>query len=179
MVVGAAQVLMLDEITNGLDAASALTICKALRSTCEQTNATIVATLLQPLPEVVACFHDVILVSQGVVAYHGPTERLAPFLGSLGLAANAEAGQTMADFAQEVLSSPEDQAKYRLPQPPPPALQLAWQGLKWISPRRMRQLGDLTDTFIQLPGKETTSVTNYIQGAYSCERVDGPSAAGG
>ncbi|KAG2454171.1 hypothetical protein HYH02_001206 [Chlamydomonas schloesseri] len=139
MVVGAAQVLMLDEITNGLDAASALTICKALRSTCEQTNATIVATLLQPSPEVVACFHDVILVSQGVVAYHGPTERLAPFLGSLGLAANAEAGQTMADFAQEVLSSPEDQAKYRLPQPPPPAPQLAWQGLKWISPRRMRQ----------------------------------------
>ncbi len=38
MVVGHAQVLMLDEITNGLDAASALTICKALRSTCEQAN---------------------------------------------------------------------------------------------------------------------------------------------
>ena len=78
-----------------------LSSLRAPHASCGRaTQTTIVATLLQPSPEVVACFHDVILLSQGVIAYHGPTERLAPFLGSLGLAANAEAGQTMADFAQ-------------------------------------------------------------------------------
>ncbi|PNH00581.1 Pleiotropic drug resistance protein 4, partial [Tetrabaena socialis] len=65
MTVGMAQVMMLDEITNGLDAASALSIVRSLRNICSQGNATLVATLLQPSPEVYECFDDVLLLSHG------------------------------------------------------------------------------------------------------------------
>ncbi|KAG2437813.1 hypothetical protein HXX76_005433 [Chlamydomonas incerta] len=137
MIVGMANTLMLDEVSNGLDAAAVLGIVQGLRAAAEYNNVTIMATLLQPAPEVVACFHDVILLSQGVVAYHGPTEQFLPFLAGLGLAPALDSGQELADFAQEVLASHSDQRKYRVRNPhgPPPL----WEGKKWVSPRTMRK----------------------------------------
>ncbi|KAG2491996.1 hypothetical protein HYH03_009726 [Edaphochlamys debaryana] len=136
MAVGLSNVMMMDEITNGLDAQSALAITRSLRNMCEQSNVTIMTSLLQPSPEVVSCFHDVLLLSAGRIVFHGPVEALQGFFGGLGLAPLPQ--QTLADFAQEVVATPEDQARFRvqaLPGAPVPA----WTGHKWVSPRRMRR----------------------------------------
>ncbi|KAG2492020.1 hypothetical protein HYH03_009749 [Edaphochlamys debaryana] len=136
MAVGLSNVMMMDEITNGLDAQSALAIVRSLRNMCEQGNVTILAALLQPSPEVVSCFHDVLLLSAGRIVFHGPVEALQGFFGGLGLAPLPQ--QTLADFAQEVVATPEDQARFRvqaLPGAPVPA----WTGHKWVSPKRIRR----------------------------------------
>ncbi|KAG2491493.1 hypothetical protein HYH03_010072 [Edaphochlamys debaryana] len=130
MAVGMQRVLMADEITNGLDAASALAIAKALRNVTKIMNTTFLISLLQPSPELVACFDDVILMAAGIIVYHGPVEALQPFLGSLGLQPAPE--QNLADFVQEVVASPADQSRYRTQ-----ALPVGCNA--WISPRRMRQ----------------------------------------
>ncbi|KXZ55191.1 hypothetical protein GPECTOR_3g336 [Gonium pectorale] len=158
MAVGLAHVNMLDEITNGLDAAYALSIVKSLRNMVEYTNATVVATLLQPSPEVVACFHDVMLMAGGRITFFGPVHAFLPFFASLGLAPMRR--QTMADFAQEVLASPADQSRYRVAPDAigPPAnananggagggpTPVAWGSRrKWLSPRRVRQAFDASE----------------------------------
>ncbi|KXZ49969.1 hypothetical protein GPECTOR_18g126 [Gonium pectorale] len=149
MAVGLSHVLMLDEITNGLDASSALAIVKALRNMCEYANTTIVVTLLQPSPEVVACFHDVMLMSAGRIAFHGPTHHLLPFFASLGLAPLRQ--QTLADFAQEVLASPADQLRYRVTAPGSTGAVAAWATRrKWLSPKRAF---DASETGAQLAAR--------------------------
>ncbi|EFJ43615.1 ATP-binding cassette transporter [Volvox carteri f. nagariensis] len=109
---------------------------------------TLLATLLQPSPDVVDCFHDVMLLSASKLLYHGPKEELLPYFRSMGL--GPLPGQSLADFVQEVLASPQDQVKYRvarstvppsLPPPPPPM----WAGRKWVSPRRMRKVFEASD----------------------------------
>ncbi|PNW70640.1 hypothetical protein CHLRE_17g728400v5 [Chlamydomonas reinhardtii] len=111
-----APVLMLDEITSGLDAAVALSVVRTLRRVCDLANVTAVAALLQPSPEVVALFDNVLLLAAGRVAFLGPRDRLAPFLARVpqtpGLAPWPP-GQPLAEFVQEVLASPADQAKYQ------------------------------------------------------------------
>ncbi|KAG2484025.1 hypothetical protein HYH03_017115 [Edaphochlamys debaryana] len=129
MAVGMQRVLMADEITNGLDAASALAIISALRNAVKLMNTTFLISLLQPSPELVACFDDVILMAAGTIVYHGPVEALQPFLGSLGLQPAPE--QNLADF--EVVASPADQSRYRT-RPLPVGCRV------WIAPRRMRQV---------------------------------------
>eukprot|EP00198_Chlamydomonas_reinhardtii_P007939 XP_001697276.1 predicted protein [Chlamydomonas reinhardtii] len=102
-----APVLMLDEITSGLDAAVALSVVRTLRRVCDLAN---------PSPEVVALFDNVLLLAAGRVAFLGPRDRLAPFLARVpqtpGLAPWPP-GQPLAEFVQEVLASPADQAKYQ------------------------------------------------------------------
>ncbi|GIM17309.1 hypothetical protein Vretimale_19847 [Volvox reticuliferus] len=103
---------------------------------CEHANVTLLATLLQPSPDVVECFHDVMLVTGGRLIFHGPREALLPFFGSMGLAPMP--GQSLADFVQEVLASPQDQARYRVPPPalspslPPPPPPPLWSGRNLI-----------------------------------------------
>ncbi len=45
-----------DEVTNGLDSASALAITRALHNLCTYFQATMLVSLLQPSPEVFECF---------------------------------------------------------------------------------------------------------------------------
>ncbi|GIL90438.1 hypothetical protein Vretimale_17662 [Volvox reticuliferus] len=157
MAVGLCQVMLLDEVTNGLDAASALAIVWSLQTMCEHANVTLLATLLQPSPDVMECFHDVMLVTGGQLIFHGPREALLPFFGSMGLAPMP--GQSLADFVQEVLASPQDQARYRvpppalspsLPPPPPPPLR---SGRKCISSKRMRRVFDESEIGKEMAAK--------------------------
>ena len=68
-------VMFLDEITNGLDAASALRICKVIRAALEVQKISAITCLLQPSNEVFMTFHRLILLtSDGQVAYSGKTE---------------------------------------------------------------------------------------------------------
>jgi len=52
MIIGNARSLFLDEISTGLDAAATLDITRSLRRWTEETKGTVVASLLQPAPEV-------------------------------------------------------------------------------------------------------------------------------
>ncbi|GLC39280.1 hypothetical protein PLESTM_000878400, partial [Pleodorina starrii] len=150
MAVGMSHVMLLDEITNGLDAAAALSIVRALRNMCEHANVTLLTTLLQPSPDVVDCFHDVMLLSAGRVVYHGAKEGLLPLFGSMGLAPLP--GQSLADFLQEVVASPADQERYRVPPPPslPPPM---WSGRKWVSPKKMRRVFEASEQGRAMAGR--------------------------
>lgn len=103
-------------------------------------QATAMATLLQPSPEVYDCFDDVMIVSHGRIAFFGPREDLLPFFASLSLV--PQPGQTAADFAQEVTASPADQIKFRAQTDSNGGGTAAWEGRAWISPRRMKEAWD-------------------------------------
>ena len=105
MMITNARVLLLDEITNGLDAAVARDIVAALRQWTEITGGTVVSALLQPTPEVYALFDTLILLRQGAVVYHGPRDRVEEYLNSLGFIPPTD--QDMADFIIDWLTDPK------------------------------------------------------------------------
>jgi len=108
MAVGSEVRLMaLDEITNGLDAASALTICKVARAAVETQGISAVTALLQPSTEVFHTFHRLILLTpDGKVAYSGKTVGALKHFESLGLVKPSE--MNGAEFLLRCASSPAD-----------------------------------------------------------------------
>lgn len=85
--VGGKKVLLCDDISTGLDFRSTHAIVSALQRAAHFTRSTCVVSLLQPPPEVVDLFDDVILLGGGRMVYHGPVEGLCPFFTGLGLRA--------------------------------------------------------------------------------------------
>lgn len=80
------RVLMMDEITNGLDAASALASCQNVTVAVEKTGITAICSLLQPSLDMYEVFHRVIvLTQQGEVAYSGMRTGALQHFESLGL----------------------------------------------------------------------------------------------
>jgi len=67
----------------------------------------VLAALQQPAPETFALFDDVMLISEGVVLFHGPRPDALPFFARLGFACPPR--KDPAGFLQEV-SSARDQA---------------------------------------------------------------------
>eukprot|EP00959_Pyramimonas_sp_CCMP1952_P472318 9499849-Pyramimonas_sp.AAC.1 len=65
MLMGNRRVLLMDEISKGLDAATILEIVRHVRMACEALRFGVVMSLLQPAPEVAATFHDVMLLAEG------------------------------------------------------------------------------------------------------------------
>lgn len=62
--------------------------------------------LLQPAPETVALFDDVMLLSEGHIVYHGPTQDVLPHFERLGFQRPLEV--SMQEWVQE-LTGPVDQ----------------------------------------------------------------------
>ncbi|GLE01511.1 hypothetical protein PINS_up010341 [Pythium insidiosum] len=85
MAFGDKPVMLMDEITTGLDSAAALDIVDSYRQIATTHHKTIVMSLLQPSPEIFALFDDVILLNKGFVLYHGPRTKVLPYFQSLGL----------------------------------------------------------------------------------------------
>ncbi|CAI5534887.1 unnamed protein product [Closterium sp. Naga37s-1] len=106
---GAKQVLLLDEISTGLDFATTYQITRCLRNLTHLTNTTTLISLLQPAPETFELFDDVMLMSEGRIVYHGPREEVLGFFREMGFAPPARKG--VADFLQEVTSL-KDQEQY-------------------------------------------------------------------
>lgn len=63
---GPSQVLFMDEITTGLDSSNAFTIVKCFQNMAHLQKATILMALLQPAPEIVNLFDDIMLLAEGV-----------------------------------------------------------------------------------------------------------------
>eukprot|EP00741_Cyanophora_paradoxa_P000195 tig00000402_g189.t1 len=77
-------VLLLDEPSNGLDAAATLELCGAGRALADTGHA-VVMSLLQPSPEAYALFDKLVLLSGGEVLYCGPAgDAPAAFFEALG-----------------------------------------------------------------------------------------------
>jgi ABC-type multidrug transport system ATPase subunit len=69
---GRCRVQLLDEISTGLDAAATFDIVQAASFLVKNYQRTIIISLLQPPPEVLDLFDDILLLNDGYVIYHGP-----------------------------------------------------------------------------------------------------------
>ncbi|GBF90608.1 ABC transporter G family member protein [Raphidocelis subcapitata] len=109
MLVGQRRVLMLDEINTGLDSATLHSVVTFLALMTRALKLTTVVSLLQPSPEVVALFDDVLLMADGAILYHGPVDGALPHFASLGLVCPRR--KDLASFLQEA-STPAGQLAY-------------------------------------------------------------------
>jgi ABC-type multidrug transport system ATPase subunit len=76
-------VLALDKPTTGLDADTALRLTALLTNSARRSGATLVAVLQQPSAEVVACFDEIVLLSEGRELFHGPARGVEEHLASV------------------------------------------------------------------------------------------------
>ena len=69
VLVGPQWAVFMDEISTGLDSATTFSVVRALGATCHALERTIVISLLQPPPEVMELFDDLLLMTDGKVIY--------------------------------------------------------------------------------------------------------------
>ena len=74
----------LDEISTGLDAATTYDVIKVLGEATRIRHTIRIISLLQPPPETVALFDEVILLGEGCVLYAGPVGEVTAHFKSLG-----------------------------------------------------------------------------------------------
>ncbi|CAI0407524.1 unnamed protein product [Linum tenue] len=109
MLCGPAKVLLMDEISTGLDSSTTFQICKFMRQMVHIMEVTMIISLLQPAPETFELFDEVILLSEGRIVYQGPRENVLEFFEYMGFKCPDRKG--VADFLQEVTSK-KDQEQY-------------------------------------------------------------------
>ncbi|KAK8581272.1 hypothetical protein V6N12_071502 [Hibiscus sabdariffa] len=109
MLAGPAKLLLMDEVSTGLDSSTTYQIVKLLRQHIHILNGTAFISLLQPAPETFELFDDIVLLSDGQIVYQGPREHVLEFFESMGFKCPARKG--VADFLQEVTST-KDQRQY-------------------------------------------------------------------
>ena len=99
--------LLLDEITNGLDSASALASCQNVVVAVEKTGITAMVSLLQPSIDMYQQFHRVIVLSQhGEMVYSGKRDAALAHFESLGLSKPADMDEP--EFLLRVAFNPQD-----------------------------------------------------------------------
>uniref|UniRef100_M4BE24 ABC transporter domain-containing protein n=1 Tax=Hyaloperonospora arabidopsidis (strain Emoy2) TaxID=559515 RepID=M4BE24_HYAAE len=104
MAFGPHAVSLMDEITTGLDSSAAFDIVNVQRRLARQQRQTVVISLQQPAPEVLALFDNVLLLAEGEVLYHGSRAHIQAYFEALGFVCPPE--RDLADFLCD-LSSPE------------------------------------------------------------------------
>jgi ABC-type multidrug transport system ATPase subunit len=105
MMLGASPVLLGDEISNGLDASSTFEMIQTLTLASKDFQRTRIISLLQPSPETVALFDELILLAQGQILYAGPISEVEDYFAKIGY--RAPPYMDVADFLQ-LLSTPAD-----------------------------------------------------------------------
>ncbi|KAL8217420.1 hypothetical protein R6Q57_020793 [Mikania cordata] len=109
MIVGPSKVLLMDEISTGLDSSTTYQIVNSLKQFIHILEGTGVISLLQPAPETYDLFDDIILLTDGKIVYQGARENVLEFFESMGFKCPGRKG--VADFLQEVTSK-KDQEQY-------------------------------------------------------------------
>ncbi|KAF4325291.1 hypothetical protein JM18_000519 [Phytophthora kernoviae] len=97
---GMKYVMLMDEISTGLDSAATFDIISTQRSIARKFNKTVVITLLQPAPEVVSLFDDILILNAGEVMYHGPVVEVVSYFASLGFECPID--RDMADYLMDI-----------------------------------------------------------------------------
>ena len=98
------RVLVLDEITNGLDSATATKIIVFLSDWARATGGTVITALQAPTPEIFRAFDDVLVLSDGHLLYHGPPSKLNEYLAVRGY--TCPSYMDIADYALALAVSP-------------------------------------------------------------------------
>ena len=93
-------VLLLDEPTSSVDAATALKLMAFLKATAAACGCTIVCVIHQPRLETFALCDSVVLMSQGRVLFEGAPLAAAPYFRGLGY--DPHPGANPCDFAMDV-----------------------------------------------------------------------------
>eukprot|EP00644_Phytophthora_capsici_P006568 jgi/Phyca11/9314/fgenesh1_pm.PHYCAscaffold_36_\ len=96
MAFGDKYVMLMDEISTGLDSAATFDIITTQRSLAKKFRKTVVISLLQPSPEVFGLFDDVMILNAGHLMYHGPCEQALSYFESLGF--KCPPSRDVADF---------------------------------------------------------------------------------
>jgi hypothetical protein len=113
MMVSRAPVLCGDEISTGLDAASTYDMIQYILYFGRLRKYTRIFALLQPSPETVSLFDEVIVLAEGQIIYSGPIQEVEDYFAAIGF--KSPEFMDVADFLQQV--STEDGAQ--LYDPPP------------------------------------------------------------
>ena len=97
-------VLFLDEPTSGLDSASAASIVTFLKYYAQQQSVAVVCTIHQPSTAIFQQFDSTMLLSNGRVAYSGPTCDLARYFKE-DVGTTAPPDYSLAEFVLEAINS--------------------------------------------------------------------------
>jgi len=89
-----------DEISTGLDAAATYDICRTLMFFGQVNKMVRILSLLQPSPETVSLFDEVILMAEGKVLYAGPIGEVEEYFNSVGY--HPPDQMDVADFLQVI-----------------------------------------------------------------------------
>ncbi|KAL3663581.1 hypothetical protein V7S43_011468 [Phytophthora oleae] len=84
MAFGNQPMLMMDEVSTGLDSATTFDVISTQRNLAKEFNKTVVISLLQPSPQVFDLFDGVLLLKDGYVMYHGPRAEVVNYFEDLG-----------------------------------------------------------------------------------------------
>ncbi|KAI8105725.1 hypothetical protein M9434_000307 [Picochlorum sp. BPE23] len=112
VMVGSQWAIFMDEISTGLDSATTFSVINSLRDACHVFERTVVVSLLQPPPEVMELFDDLLLLTDGKVLYHGSLAGAIPFFSEIGF--DCPVRKDPGSFLQEV-TSPIGQMIYASP----------------------------------------------------------------
>ncbi|KAE8976433.1 ABC transporter G family member 37 [Phytophthora rubi] len=102
VLVGGQSLFLCDEISTGLDSAATFDIVKSMRTWCKTLGGSVIVALLQPTPEVVEMFDDILMVNEGHMVYHGPRTEILDYFQGLGFTCPPRVDP--ADFLIEVTS---------------------------------------------------------------------------
>jgi len=107
-----------DEISNGLDASSTFEIITAMGYIGKVREKLQVISLLQPSPEIVSLFDEIILMARGQIIFAGPVLQVESYFARLGY--KAPRHMDIGDFLQ-IISTPDGSNLYN---PPPDVAEL-------------------------------------------------------
>lgn len=102
-------ITLMDEISTGLDSAATFDIISTQRGIAKTLHKTVVIALLQPSPEILALFDDVMILNDGELMYHGPTNMVESYFENLGFACPPE--RDLADYLLDLGTS--EQYRYQ------------------------------------------------------------------
>ncbi|EEY67203.1 ATP-binding Cassette (ABC) Superfamily [Phytophthora infestans T30-4] len=105
-------VVMMDEISTGLDSAATFDIITTQRSLAKKFRKTVVISLLQPSPEVFALFDDVMILNAGHLMYHGPCTEALRYFENLGF--KCPPSRDVADFLLDLGTNKQNQYEVKL-----------------------------------------------------------------
>jgi ABC-type multidrug transport system ATPase subunit len=106
MIMSRVPVLCGDEISTGLDAASTYDMVEMLLQIGRRQHFSRVFSLLQPAPELVSLFDEVIVLAEGHIIFSGPIERVENYFAELGFVSPHFCD--VADFLQLVSTEDRD-----------------------------------------------------------------------
>ena len=99
-------------LPSGLDSAATYDITNSLRKAGRILGTTAIISLLQPPPETLDLFDDILLVDHGRIMYHGPRADVIGYFDGLGFVKPDE--KDVGDYLQEV-THPIDGKQYHRP----------------------------------------------------------------